>query len=194
MLKNKLTSEENNRLLNKYKSNKSLIKFFRKFKKTSENIYGYIVENKSPFLLIHKNEEFNLNGFSIIRKDQVDSIRYDKFEKTIENILLKEEISNQDLTPKFELDLTSWESIFSSLKKADRHVIIEYESKGYFFIGRIEKVNKKSLELRYYDASGLWEKETTKIKYKKITIVKFEDRYIEVFRKYLRWEGTKVEV
>ena len=189
MPKNKLTSEENNRLLNKYKSNKSLIKFFRKFKKTSENIYGYIVENKSPFLLIHKNEEFNLNGFSIIRKDQVDSIRYDKFEKTIENILLKEEISNQDLTPKFELDLTSWESIFSSLKKADRHVIIEYESKGYFFIGRIEKVNKKSLELRYYDASGLWEKETTKIKYKKITIVKFEDRYIEVFRKYLRWEG-----
>lgn len=174
-------------MLNKYKINKSLIKFFRKFKKTTANIYGYLIENISPFLLIHQQEEFNLNGFSIIRKDQFDSIRYGKFEKAIENILLKEEISNKDLKPEFDLDLTSWASIFSSLKKADRHVIIECEHKGYFFIGKIEKVKKKSLELRYYDAAGLWEKETTKIKYKKITIVKFDERYTKTFRKYLKW-------
>lgn len=186
MSKHNKKIQKYDQLLNKYKANKSLVKFDRKFKKTSANIDGYLIENQAPFLLIHKTEEFDLSGFSIIRKDQFDSVRYSKFEKAIENILLKEGVSNKNLAPKFEIDLTNWASIFSSLKKADRHVIIECEYQGDFYIGSIEKVKKKSLEFRYFDATGLLDKKPTKIRYKKITLVRFNERYIEVFRRHLR--------
>ena len=62
------------------------------------------------------------------------------------------------------------------------------ENDGRFIIGPIERSNKKSLEIRYFDATGYLEKKLTKLKFKDITTIQIDTRYLNYFSKYLRGE------
>ncbi len=55
-----------------------------------------------------------------------------------------------------------------------------------FLIGPIKKINKDSVQIQYYSPTGLLDKNPTTVKYTDITLVKFDNRYINVFKKYLR--------
>jgi hypothetical protein len=140
------------------------------------------------FLLIQKEEEFYLNGYAIIRKDHFDSMRCNKFDKTYKRILKGEGIFDKDYGIKNKIELKDWKTIFENLKKLDHHVIVECEDlkESLFVIGPIKKINKDSVGIQYYSPTGLLDKKPTTVKYKDITIVKFDDRYINVFKKYLR--------
>lgn len=87
-----------------------------------------------------------------------------------------------------KVDLISWATIFTSIKDLGFNVIIENEKpkRETFDIGPITKVKDRSVKIRYFSAAGYLSKKTTKFKWKHITIVRFDDRYINVFSKYLR--------
>lgn len=185
--KKEKAAREYDKLLDKYISKKRIVRINRVFRKTKANIQSYILQKSSSFILLQNEEEFSLNGFSIIRKDQFNSIRYNQYDKTTEKILKKKGIRNQYYGLNFNINLTNWESIFLKLQKEIKYIIIECENKSpsEFYIGRIEKVKKKSLHLRYFSATGLLDKKTTLIKFKKITLVKFGDRYSQIFSQFL---------
>jgi len=88
--------------------------------------------------------------------------------------------------PKFSLE--SWKSILTQLKELDFHVIIESDHKKVlnFHIGQIVKTTNKSVFIHNYDPNGFFDKMPTKIKFKKIRTLKFDDNYSKVFRKYLK--------
>ena len=67
-------------------------------------------------------------------------------------------------------------------------MIIENENPNdsSFDIGPITKVSKDAVYIRYFNAQGFLDAEPTKIIWEYITIVKFDDRYINTFSKYLR--------
>ena len=117
------------KLINRYIKNRNFVKIKRKFNKVSVDLTGYLLDHNSNFLLIHKEEELYLNGYAIIRKDQLNAIRHNKYDKTIENIILKEGVLDKSINPNFKIDLSTWKSIFLNLKQADKHVIIECEKK-----------------------------------------------------------------
>lgn len=54
-----------------------------------------------------------------------------------------------------------------------------------FAIGKIEKVCRKHVCLRYFGPDGIWDDEQWKISYDDITSVTIGSRYAEVFSKYL---------
>ena len=68
----------------------------------------------------------------------------------------KEGTLDSIITP--DIDISSWETIFNSIKKLDINLIVEKESlddeECEFVIGRIEKVNKNSSQVRHFDADG----------------------------------------
>jgi len=188
MAKRQLTPRQYDRLIQDYIRKKEIVKIFRTVTDGEANIHGFILEMSNDFLLIQTELEFYLNGYAVIRKDHFDSLRCNKFDKAFKKILTKEGIVKSDYGISKKIHLKNWQTIFASLKSHDLHIILECEDlkEPVFLIGPIKKVNNKSVSIQYYDPSGKLDKTATKVNYKDITLVKFDDRYLNVFRKYLK--------
>lgn len=176
------------KLLKSYVDNKDIIKIRREFGGEESSVLGFPLKIAKNFILMQREEDFRLDGYSILRKDQFDSIRNNKFDKTHKKILKKEGVTERDYGIAYDIEMADWQAIFESLKRHDQHVIIECEDmeEPMFLIGPIKKVNKKSVSIQYYDPTALLDEKPTKIDYEDITIVRFDERYLNVFRNYLR--------
>jgi hypothetical protein len=187
MSKRPPTIKQYDKLIQGYIDNKDLVKIFRTVTDGEANIHGFIIAMSKTFLLIQKEEEFYLNGYAIIRKDHFDALRSNNYEKTFKKILSQEGMLKEYGLSK-KISITSWASIFKALKKLDFHVIVECEDLEVpqFLIGPLTKVHREFVSIKNYDPTGRLDKRSTKVKYNDITIVKFDDRYLNVFRKYLK--------
>ena len=147
--------------------------------------YYFPLKVNEKFFLGAAEDDFILDGWCIRRIKQVEKAQI-KNDKCLE-ISIGEGIVDSIVTP--EVDISSWQSIFDSLHRIGKNIIIEHESrdadKCEFYIGRIESVRNHSVLLRYFDADGVWDKTPTKIPYSDITSVTFGSRYVDVFSKYL---------
>lgn len=146
--------------------------------------YFPLISNDKLFLSIEE-DDFILNGYSIRR--HVDLIKVQIKENKCIEILKREGIVDSIKTP--DIDISNWETVFTSLLKMNKNIIVESESlnndESEFFIGRIDKVFKKFVYLYHFDADGIWQDEPFKIQYTEITSVSFGTRYVESFSKYL---------
>lgn len=102
--------------------------------------------------------------------------------------MVKEEgILDNISTP--EIDITDWRTVFESLKRLDKNIIVENEKASdgeiAFVIGKIIKFIKTKVVMQHFDVEGIWEKELCEIPFSKITSVSFSTRYVEVFSKYI---------
>ncbi len=167
---------------------RDFVKIYRKFNEREENISGFLLAISKDFLLLQVDNEFSLNGYAIIRKDQFDSLRCNKYDKTQKKIYIAEGLLENGYGIDKSISLESWQDIFKTLKLLDYHVIIECEDKEepWFDIGPIKRVNKESVSIQYYDPTGQLESKLTSRKYSDITLVKFDDNYSKTFRKYLK--------
>jgi hypothetical protein len=78
--------------LKRHIKRKDFVKIYRTGTEGTANISGFILQMSKDFLLIQNEEEFRLNGYSIIRKDRFDSIRLSKTEIYQRKVLDKEGI------------------------------------------------------------------------------------------------------
>jgi hypothetical protein len=177
-----------NEMLQKRIDKKDFVKIYRTVTEGESNISGFLLQMTKDFLLIQMEEEFYLNGYGIFKKNHFDSLRCNKFDKTCKRILKSERVIESDYGIDKKINLLSWETIFKDLKEFYQQVIVECEDleESLFVIGPIKRVNKDSVSIQYFDPTGLLDKKVTTVKYKDITLVKFDNRYINVFRKYLR--------
>ncbi|MFK8102625.1 MAG: hypothetical protein AB8G15_08870 [Saprospiraceae bacterium] len=148
---------------------------------------GFLVKVTDKFVVLQETEDFRLLGCVIFKTSTIREIRNNKNDRFYDKIM-KAEGTKKLIGPKTKVEVTSWQTIFKSLKKAGSFVIVECEGseKNHFVIGKITAVNKKSVAILYFDARGRFEKEATKIKFKKITKVTFDDHYIDTFKKYVK--------
>lgn len=155
-----------------------------------EHDHGFVL-GVSPSLVLYENEEdFLLNGYRVIRVGDLTAVRCGRYDRYCERMMRGEGVSPGDglaHTP----DLASWRTLLAGLKRSGILVIVECETgdpvEDAFYIGRIERVDRSSVALRHFDALGWWDDEPTRIAFDAITRVRFGERYIEVFAKYLRW-------
>lgn len=152
-----------------------------------KNNKGYVVDFNNDFFVLQEIDDFNVYGYSIYPLQSITEIRHNHNDKYYNKIMLWEGITDKMNYP-HKVDLTSWSTIFQSIKTLGFNVIIENENPedNTFDIGPIVKVTDKSVRLRYFNAEGYLADDTTKIKWKYITRVQFDNRYINVFSKYLR--------
>ena len=157
----------------------------RVFFKYDENYYYYYPVAVSDKLFMGaKEDDFTLDGYSIRRFR--DTVKVEIREDKCYEINIKEGVVDQILS--LDVDVTDWQTVFNSLKKFDKNIIIEDErdvDNRQFAIGRIEEVYKKHLLFRHFDAHGLWMQEPYIIRYSSITSVTFDARYVNIFSKYL---------
>lgn len=148
---------------------------------------GYILDCSDSFFMMRGTENFRLSDFWIFESSKITNFRYNKNDKYYDFIMDSEGLKN-DFKIKTKVNLRSWETIFTSLKNAKNNIIVECENPKIdeFIIGEITDVKSKSVSVLYFNAEGILDKKPTRVKFKNITKVTFDDRYIDVFSKYLR--------
>lgn len=132
-----------------------------------------------------KEDDFLLDGFCIRRFCDLKKV---EIKNDMSCDITKKETKINEL-PIPKIDVSDWQSVFSSLQKTGQNIIIEHESlddaNWEFYIGHIEKVLKTKVLFKHFDADGIWQEELYNIPYSQITSVSFGCRYVEVFSKYV---------
>lgn len=143
--------------------------------------YFYILDCTEKIFLGAEEDDFLLNGFHIRRISDMKKIEI----KNDLCVKINRENNLLENIEKPDIDLSSWNKIFKSLKKLNCFIIIENEYLGMFYIGSIEKAKKNSVVFHPFDADGIWF-DSVEIPYRKITNVIFGDRYSKGFEEYFR--------
>lgn len=181
--------------LKNYQTQQKYCTVYRKLsKKHKLTTGGYVLACNSSFVLMLTVDEFTFTGCHIHPIEHITRVRRNEFDKYTDKIVewegLKGRIVLNDV-----IDITSYRTIFTTIKKAKQHVIVECESPEFetFTIGPITKVSSTAVFIRYFDAAGYLNEDLTRIPFIDISTISFDSNYINVFSKYLRHKdkGTK---
>ena len=143
--------------------------------------FGYPVCVAKDLFLMAVDDDFILNGFKVRRLRDIFVIQ-DR-NGMYQAIAEKEGLTDFEVP---DVDITDWPSVFTSLQRLGKHIIVEREYEpDFFWLGIIEAVGEDHVLLRHYDADGIWQ-EPVSISFREITSVTFDDRYVNVFSKYVR--------
>ncbi|WBW95971.1 hypothetical protein [Oceanirhabdus sp. W0125-5] len=140
--------------------------------------------NDKLFLVINEYD-FIFNGYSIYRFK--DLIKVKTKNDMCDKILKSEGLTSNIIVP--DIDISCWKSVFESIKKMNRNIIVEKQTidgeDSEFIIGRIEKIYKNFAYVWHFDADGIWGESPLKIPYSQITNITFGSRYVDTFSKYI---------
>lgn len=124
------------------------------------------------------------HGYSVRCLDAIGKVKIE--DETVE-AAPKEDKKGDMSAP--EIDITDWTSVFRSLGKLGQVVVVESEKltkkEGSYAIGKIEKVGRKQIGIRYYGPDSAWENKKWKIPYEDVTRVTTASRYTEVLSQYV---------
>ncbi|MFK5920826.1 MAG: hypothetical protein QM496_01495 [Verrucomicrobiota bacterium] len=153
------------------------------------NEHCYVLARGGGWFLIQKISEFHLDGFSLIAEQTVESIRYNKFDKKLEQILVFGGVDKK--VQSYELSLNGNIRLFGQLMNSGQLISLEDEADdGRYVIGKIRKVQKKQVSFQHFDAAGKWFKRNTVFEYSEMTKVSFGGEYEIMWQRYLEEGGA----
>lgn len=143
--------------------------------------YYYFNAVNEKFILGQAESDFQLDGYCIHKISHLKKVELkdDKCNEINKMFGITEQICMPNV------DISSWHTIFESLKNLNAYIIIEDEINNEYSIGIIEKVCKNRVYFKRFDADGVWDEEGMVIPFSQITTVKWGTRYAEYWRRYL---------
>lgn len=145
-------------------------------------LYGIILDESNDYILLAREYDFHVDGFSILRKSDITHCVSNKSTQYCFRILKSEKLIASIQIPKVNLE--SWQSIFRSLG-VGTFISAENGIEEDYWIGPIVRVNKKSIVLHYFNGTGEWVA-NDKISYTDITSVEFDTNYINMHEKHIK--------
>ena len=87
--------------------------------------------------------------------------------------------------------LRSWHAVLEAVRLHYRHAIIECEHAegARFFLGELAGVDGDDATLHYIQVNGIREAALTRVPLDDITLVRFDERYVNLFGRYALGEG-----
>jgi hypothetical protein len=111
-----------------YLENKSHVKITRTVgSDTTETSRGYILDYSDDFILVHETDDFLVIGYIILSINQIKDIRSAKNEQYYTKIMIWEGEADK-VGISYKINLSSWPSIFKSIKATGLNVIVECEN------------------------------------------------------------------
>ena len=152
-----------------------------------ENKRAFIIDFSDELVLAKEIDDFIVRGFLIFPINHISKLRRNRNDIFYEKICKKEKLIEPNIK-NHKIDLTSWSTVFKSISKLGFNVIVrnEYSEEDTFDIGPIIKITDKKVDINYFDSRGNLDSETTEIPWEKITLVEFDDLYINLMSKYLK--------
>lgn len=178
-----MTKQEIKEIMKQAAEEKKVANVFMRYNENYYNLIPLLVSDKL-FLAINE-DDFIFDGYRISRFVDVKKVRVKN--DMCDQIIEKEGLLSTIKVPDVKID--TWKSAFEGLKALDHNVIVEKETAegidDEFTIGRIQKIYNDFVYVLHFDADGIWQDESYKIKYSDITSVTFESRYVTVFSKHI---------
>jgi len=147
------------------------------------NCIPIIINNDMAMIL--RFFDFMPDGYTIIPMSQVLEIKYSESCKFFENIVKNEGITSF-LSGAPEIEIISWEKVFSFFKKTKEIVIAEIGKEDSINIGRVVKVTKENLFMQCFSPVGIWDEMEWAEPFINITSITFRNHYTNIFSKYLQ--------
>jgi hypothetical protein len=145
--------------------------------------YGVIAGESKSLVLLHEVDEFQFDGYMVIRRQDITNSYSDASDEYSTRIMKQEGLWERIPRRIKQLPLHSWKSLLDQF--VGQVVILENEPDSEFLIGPVQKTNRTGVVIRYFDGCGNWTGNCP-ILYANITCMKFENRYINLHAKYLR--------
>ncbi len=156
--------------------------------KSITNFNGLIFEQSNKFILMSNTHDFYPEGLVVLRKSDVTEIRHSDNEKFYQKILEGEKIIPLiiDRCKSIPFSLDSFPKMFAQLQKLNLPLIVEcnYNGDDRFNIGPVEEVLDKKVRIKYFNSRGEFDLKPVTLKYKEITVIRFDDPYANTFFKY----------
>lgn len=145
--------------------------------------FGFPVALSENLVLVANVYNFDIDGYKILRTQDITEVFCAEEEKFVEMILKKEKIYD-NFKPEI-IDINGLKSAFKSLM--EKYIIVQCESfeENYFYEGKVTGINKGEIVMKTFDTTGVWDDEEVHIPLNKITNVSFGGRYITTISKYL---------
>jgi hypothetical protein len=155
-----------------------------RFKRTKEKILGIFINSGDDWILIkHIPVDFQVDGYVIIKKQNIREIIADEKEKFKENVLKANKKlinSNDDFLKKTDL---SNDKVFEFFSFKTELVQIENSSNDIAYIGQITENLKNSIVLKTMGTKGIW-LEKKKIAKSRVWCIFFKNDYVVSLKNY----------
>lgn len=174
-----------------------------------EPVFGYLLALSDDLALFHTFADFDPDGYTIIRTEEVDEVRRSEHEELWDRMLAAENALSGLIRPP-EIDIDSMHDAIVSIAALNLHTIIEtddpddededepYEnneandeedddsgSTQTFFLGVIVEAHDDFAEFHGYNGLGVWSEKPHIIWYSDITRIKFDTRYANTFARHV---------
>ncbi len=175
------------------------VRFTRITRKISDDLEeisrGYVVDLSDDFVVIQLTDDFKMLGFNIFPIKHIIKVRYNNYDRYYDKIMELEK-EKDSIGLKTKIDLATWKSVFKTFQQKRMNIIVECESadSATFTIGSVKKITKESVYILYFNAAGFVDEKPTRIDFNKISKIMFDDRYIDIFSKYLRKKKAKANI
>ena len=151
-------------------------------RKEAMNIHCVVHEASDEWLLVEELTEFHFDGFAIISKASIERRRYNRFDKTLEEVLRLG--GAKPSKPPISIGGDN-QAIFKRISDIDALITVEAEDESRFLIGSIHRITTNRLFMKHFPADGKWFSRPTGIDYDEIGRVCFCDEYSTMWQKYL---------
>ncbi len=148
-------------------------------------IQGVILGYSKELVLLNYIYDFNLDGLMVLRRKEITDITSSKTDIFQKQLLIKEGLFEKiDFNTKYKL--SSWLDFIKDASRRHKYFILELENQNEpeFFIGKIKRINKKSILLDYFTGIARWEDEPRSVKLEKLTSCQISNNYLNVYERY----------
>ena len=170
--------------------NRNLISL-RRSKVDGNGIQGFLVGLSDELLALEYVYDFQVDGLMILRRSDVTETRRTGTDEFQEELLKREGIRAGTQRPA-PLELDSWKSAVQQLAAHYPLLILERElgPSPEFFIGRVTGTSAAQLEFQTFTGTGRWAKAPERLKYKQITSMQANTRYVNFYQRHFDRDGS----
>lgn len=152
---------------------------------------GYPLDMSEDYVLMRTLDDFNPDGFAVLRIEDLTEVRCGDAERFFDFVLQAEGLL-KDLPKPPPIRLDSWQSILEDILRYRQYAILECEAleEPEFYLGKLVDVTPLKVSLHYINIKGIMEDAITEVPLEDLTIVRFDEKYIQYFSRYARGESA----
>ncbi len=160
---------------------------------SNPHLNGYLVALSPGWGVLHAFDDFEPDGYTLFRVEDVISVRSGPYERHWDRMLAAEGLLGA-LDRQVAFDLTDVGSVIRSLDSNFGRMIIECEDADSeledFYIGAVARVGPSSVWFDHFDALGAWAEQPAEIALDEITLLQVETPYLLRFWRYIEARPT----
>jgi hypothetical protein len=157
----------------------------------ARHLHGFVLGMSEQLVLIFQFHDFHPDGCCVVRREDIEHVRSDEFERTFQRIFRAEGLLDA-VGIRADPPLENMRALLTYLWETKTPAIVEAEAfdgededDAAFLIGYVVEVDEEDAWVRHFDAHGQWEEEDDPVGLDEVTCVQIEAPYLETFLRHI---------